>query len=196
MKRPVYIEEQTPFGRKLAAGQFWPCFGRPMSVEGDSIQSISKNMKCSKKLYLPKFSNWAYKLKSLLPIDYLKKWFKWASSISKIVEHLIFLLTDCIWSHSPDFGRPKYGQNCPAATFPPKGVCSLMCTGLLTFYGPSEYLSSFPRNGPKSKNFQFVTDFLVRPQKKYQARVRSILMPLSFHIASLNRYTQKFSGLP
>ena len=118
-----------------------------------------------------------------------------------ILQPLIFLLTDCIWSHSPDFGRPKYGQNCPAATFPPKGVCSLMCTGLLTFYGPSEYLSSFPRNGPKSKHFQFVTDFLVRPPKKYQARVRSILMPLTFHIASLNPYTpiwgpQSFQGYP
>ena len=25
--------------------------------------------------------------------------------------HLLFLLTNRIWSHSPDFGRPKQGQN-------------------------------------------------------------------------------------
>ena len=50
--------------------------------------------------------------------DYGKKWFKFGSSNSKIVGvgffcdnwHLIFLLTDLIWSHSPNFGRPKQGQ--------------------------------------------------------------------------------------
>ena len=35
-----------------------------------------------------------------------------------------------------------------------------------TFYCPSQYLSSFPSNEPKSKKFPFLTDFLVRPQKK------------------------------
>ena len=32
-------------------------------------------------------------------------------------------------------------------------------------------------------------------RKMLRARVRSILVPLTFHIASLGRYTQKFSGV-
>ena len=81
--------------------------------------------------------------------------------------HLLILLTDRILSPSTDFRRPKHGQNCPAANFRPKGVCSPIYTGLFTFYGPSQYLSSFPSNGPKSKKIPvFFTDFLVRPQKK------------------------------
>ena len=34
VKRPIKIGEQTPLGRKFAARQFWPCFGRPKLVEG------------------------------------------------------------------------------------------------------------------------------------------------------------------
>ena len=39
--------------------------------------------------------------------------------------------------------------------------------------------------------------FLLPPTKiKYQARVPTILMPQTFPIASLNRYTPNFSGVP
>ena len=48
------------------------------------------------------------------------------------VQQLIFLLPDRIWSPSADFRRPKHGQNCPAANFRPKDVCSSMYTGLFT----------------------------------------------------------------
>ena len=34
------------------------------------------------------------------------------------------------------------------------------------------------------------------PKKKYRARVPTILMPQTFPIASLNRYTPNFSGVP
>ena len=40
----------------------------------------------------------------------------------------------------------------------------------------------------------FFTNFYVRLRKKYWARVSPILMPPTFPIASLNRYTPKFSG--
>ena len=111
--------------------------------------------------------------------------------------HLIILLTDRISSPSTDFRRPKHGQNCPAANFRPKGVCSPIYTGLFTYYGPSQYLSSFPSNGPKSKKIPFFSliSLSVR-KKKCLARVRSILMLPTFHIASLNRYNPKFSGVP
>ena len=52
--------------------------------------------------------------------------------------HLIFLITDRIWSPSLDFGRQKHGQKCPAANFSQKGVCSPMYTGHFTFYDPSQ----------------------------------------------------------
>ena len=49
----LYIGEQKPFWQILAEGHFWPCFSRPMSVEGDKMRSVIKNMRCHKKVYLP-----------------------------------------------------------------------------------------------------------------------------------------------
>ena len=46
------------------------------------------------------------------------------------------------------------------------------------------------------KNFRFSLISLSVRKKKLRARVCSILMPPTFHIASLNRYTPKFSKLP
>ena len=55
VKRQVYTGEQTPFGRKLRAGQFWPCFGRPTSGESDQMGPVSKNMRRCKKRYSHNF---------------------------------------------------------------------------------------------------------------------------------------------
>ena len=52
------------FGRKLAAGQFWPCFARPKSVEGDQMRSVSKNMRCCKKQIRPQFSKYRFHTES------------------------------------------------------------------------------------------------------------------------------------
>ena len=57
------------------------------------------------------------------------------------LQRLIFLLTDCIWSHSPHFRQPKQGQNNPAATFRQKDVWSPMHIDHLTFYGLSLIVS-------------------------------------------------------
>ena len=54
---------------------FGPCFGRPQSVEGDKIRSVSKNKRCHKKYISHNFRNWARPLKSLLPLGYGRKWF-------------------------------------------------------------------------------------------------------------------------
>ena len=104
---------------------------------------------------------------------------RWASSTLKLMAHfqlwhLIILPTDHIWSPSTNFERPRQGQNFLAATFRQKGVWFPMHIDHLTFYGPSQYLSSFLSNRPKSKKNPFFTDFLVRPPKKLWARVRSI----------------------
>ena len=91
--------------------------------------------------------------------------------------------------HLPTSGRKKHSQNGPAATFRPKGLCSPMYNGLFTFYCPSQYISSFSRWRRKSEKFPFFT-------KKNRLPVAvSILMPPTFPISSLNRYTPKFSGL-
>ena len=59
----------------------------------------------SKKCISQNLRNWACKLKSLRPLDYEKKWFKFGSSNSKIDT------SDLILLHSPNFGQPKQGPN-------------------------------------------------------------------------------------
>ena len=58
---------------------------------------------------------------------------------------------------SPNFGQAKHCQKGARRHIPPKGVCSLMYTGLFTFYGPSQYLSSFSRWRLKSKKNSIFT---------------------------------------
>ena len=91
--------------------------------------------------------------------------------------------------------QPKHGQNYTAATFRQKGVWSQIQIHHLTFLWPIP-IFLFLSYGPKNKKFLFLTDFLVRPQKKFRALVRPILMSPTFHIANLNQYTPKFSGYP
>ena len=83
--------------------------------------------------------------------------------------HLIILLTDRIWSPSPDFRRPKHSQNCPAANFRPKGVCSLMYTRLFTFYGPTNISLCFRLTGQRVKNLLFSLISFAAPQKTLAA---------------------------
>ena len=47
-----------------------------------------------------------------------------------------------------------------------------------------------------TKKFHFSLISLFVPEKKYWARVPTIMMPPTFPIASLNRYTPNFSGVP
>ena len=49
---------------------------------------------------------------------------------------------------------------------------------------------------PKSKKICFFTNFLCRPQKNWRPVVRLILMPPTFHIVCLNRYTPNFPWVP
>ena len=39
---------------------FWPCFGHPKLGDCDKIRSVSKIMRCCKKVYLPQFSNLSF----------------------------------------------------------------------------------------------------------------------------------------
>ena len=81
--------------------------------------------------------------------------------------------------------------------FLPKGVCSPMYFSIFTFYGPPQYLSWFSSWRPKRRKFQFFTNLHVRPHANFfwWPAAASILIPPTFHIACLNHYTPKFSGV-
>ena len=61
---------------------------------------------------------------------------------------------------------------------------------------PSRYLSSFSSWRPKTKKFPFFTKFHCRTRFFCRPAADSILMPPTFPIARLNRYTPNFSGVP
>ena len=105
------------------------------------------------------------------------------------LRHLIFLLTDRILSPSTDFGRPKHGKK--------------------TFGPPlsSRYSERWVRNDSDdlcSQKFSVTECFtkirvflhfsVSACKKKVYHTANSILMPPTFHIASLNNYTPKFSA--
>ena len=60
------------FKAELRAAEVYPIFQK-------------KRSSVTKKSHSQNFRNWALKLKSLLPIDYERKWFKFGNSNSKIV---------------------------------------------------------------------------------------------------------------
>ena len=63
----------------------------------------------------------------------------------------------------------------------------------LTFYGPSQYLSSFPSNRLKSK-FPFFTDFLVRPQKKSFGLVYALANNLENTVDTIGTFNNVDNG--
>ena len=77
-------------------------------------------------------------------------------------------------SRSSGISQFRAGKTRSKSTFRRKGVCSPMYNGLFTFYGPSQYLSSFSSWRLKRKKFPFFTKFyfnsiskkisLLRPQ--------------------------------
>ena len=61
---------------------------------------------------------------------------------------------------------------------------------------PSRYLSSFSSWKPKTKKFPFSWNSTAARVFFCRPAADSILMPPTFPIASLNRYTPNFSGVP
>ena len=86
-----YALEQTPFWQKLAAGQFWPCFGCPQSAEGDQMRYVSKIMRCQKKTSIGcNFQNIGSKMNQWLLMGYEPTLIRFGSDILKIVAMLVF----------------------------------------------------------------------------------------------------------
>ena len=71
-----------------------------------------------------------------------------------------------------DFGRQKH-KNTSQPIFVKKVFVPLciLYTGHCTFYNALKYLSLFPNNGPKSKEFPFFTIFLCHPQKNFSSEL-------------------------
>ena len=47
---------------KVGTTNVWPCFGRPKLGECDKMGSVSKIIRCSKKMYLPKSSDLSFQI--------------------------------------------------------------------------------------------------------------------------------------
>ena len=101
----------------------------------------------------------------------------------------LFLLATHILLASPNFGQAKHGQNGPAATFCQKGICCPIWKHHFTRWTHSDISLRFRAGGRRVKNFRFS-----RISISLWNAADSILMQPTFPIASLNRYTPKFSG--
>ena len=109
---------------------------------------------------------------------------------------LIILLTDPILSHSPNFGRPKQGQKFVVPTFHIHFL-NPECVRIPWVLAPKNFhVQNFRVRSDLQKSSIFHWFLLPPPKKKYRARVPTILMPPTFPIARLNRYTPNFSGVP
>ena len=67
--------------------------------------------------------------------------------------------------------------------------------GLFIFYGPSQYFSSFSSLRPKSKKISFSRISIATCKKNCLPAADTLLMPQTFHIASLNLHTKKLSRI-
>ena len=125
------------------------------------------NLRCYKKMYLPKSSKLGLQ-----------------TSITSC-HHLIILLTDPIFSHSPNFGRPKHGQKFVVPTFHIHFL-NPECVRIPWVLAPKNFSVENFRVRSDLQKFHFSLISLAASKKKYRARVPTILMPQTFPIASFN----------
>ena len=98
--------------------------------------------------------------------------------------------------YAPNFGQAKHGQNGPAATVCQQCICCPICGHHFTHWTHPDISLRFRSGGRRLKKFRFFTNFHGHLQKKIcRPAADSLLMLPTFHIASLNRYTPKFSGV-
>ena len=157
-------------------------------------------MRCPKQQTRSQFSKYRFQNESALghelwqAADSFWNWYFENCDRACFFGHLIFLLTDRILLHSHNFERPKQRPKYFFKIFYFFSACWVrkdflgVCPekfSLWNFFGTERF----------TIKFRFFTDFLVgTPQKKYRARVPTILMPPTFPIASLNGYTRNFLG--
>ena len=106
----------------------------------------------------------------------------------------LFLLATRVLPASPNFGQAKHGQNGPAATDCQQCICCPICGHHFTHWTHPDISLRFRAGGRRLKNFRFSRNSIAARVFFCRPAADSILMPLTFPIASLNRYTPKFSG--
>ena len=157
-------------------------------------------MQCHKEQIRSQFSKYHFQNESALAHKLREAadsfWNQYFENCGRIwsLWHLIILLADRILSPFTRLRATKTGSKLPH-NFWTQGICSPMYTGLFTYYGPSQYLFSFTSNRQKSKQIIFSLISVSACKKIWRPAAASISMPPTFPIASLNRYTLKFSGV-
>ena len=107
----------------------------------------------------------------------------------------LFLLATCISPASPNFGQAKHGQNGPAATDCQQCIFYPICGHHFTHRTHTDISFRFRPRGRRLKNFHFSRNSTAARVFFCRPAADSILMPPTFHIARLNRYTPNFSGV-
>ena len=108
----------------------------------------------------------------------------------------LFLLATRVLPASPNFGQAKHGQNGPAATDCQQCICYPICGHHFTHRTHTDISFRFRPGGRRVKKTVF-QEFACRFGKIIRRPAAdSILMPPTFHLARLNRYTPNFSGVP
>ena len=177
-----------------------PSYGSP------KLTLISRGKKLPKtefpKTFRPQFSKFSLVLESAV------FWYIWntADSMAKLNSEkcgricdcntYLFLLATRISPASPNFGQAKQGQKFVVPTFHIHFL-NPECVRIPWVLAPKNFpIENFRVRSVLQKSSIFHWFLLPPPKKKYRARVPTILMPQTFPIASLNRYTPNFSGVP
>ena len=104
-------------------------------------------------------------------------------------------LAECLWSVTPFIFC--YTTNFFASNGNKIHYLNPKCAKIPWVLSPKKSpIDNFGLRSVSPKNSLFSPFSVQQRKEKLRARVRSILMPPTFHIASLNRYTPKFSGVP
>ena len=188
--------------QSVAAGPFWPCFACPKLGDAGRTRVASKNRAVFPKTFRPQFSKFSLVLESAV-FWYIRNI---ADSISRLKSEncgrkvfcytYLFLLATRISPASPNFGQAKQGQKFVVPTFHIH-ILNPECVRIPWVLAPKNFhVQNFWVRSVLQKSSIFHWFLLPPPKKKYRARVPTILMPETFPIASLNRYTPNFSGVP
>ena len=177
-----------------------PSYGRPKLTLNSRGEKIPKTV--LRKTLRPQFSYFSLEIESAV-FWYIRNI---ADSISRLKSEncgrkvfrntALFLLATRVLPASPNFGQAKQGQKFVVPTFHIHFL-NPECVRIPWVLAPKNFpIENFRVRSDLQKSSIFHWFLLPPPKKKYRARVPTILMPQTFPIASLNRYTPNFSGVP
>ena len=174
-----------------------PSYGRPKLTLNSRGEKIPKTV--LRKTLRPQFSYFSLEIESAIFHIYQNT----ADSRTRLnfencgricdSNTALFLLATHISPASPNFGQAKHSQNGPAATDCQQCIFYPICGHHFTHRTHTDISFCFWPEGRISVFHEFSFCF---GKKKRRPAADVILMPPTFHIARLNRYTPNFSGVP